>query len=554
MSLSAIYYDVPDLSDKYYSLFCEGTQSTTDMSYPISGVKGKPYAMLETGGWPLDGCSVLMEDDLPGYYWSKCRSDTKGLLNPPVALTLRLSNPVSATGLTLTFWPARNQWCSRIRIKWYNGNILLQQGEFYPDSAQWVLQHVVEAFDRVHIEFMQTNLPGRYVKLEKVELGQAWHFEAKDLISAELTNLEDPTMEQLKADTMQVKVRVPEGVTLRPQEDQRLVLCREGEPVATHYITGSCHHSRDIYTLEARSCLGRLQENYMGGMYDGAEIVSLLDHVIGNQAYELDPRLQDAKIYGYLPACTQREALRQIALAVGAWVSETADGICRLTPAAQAVEGLFQESDIFLGTTMSNRRRYNKVEVSVHSYTQGEKYRILLDEEPVYGVQLFWFNKPYHDYVVTGGMLMDSDVNYVWIDAQGPVTLQAIEYVHTVEVYSKSDPNVVDLYGENALKLTDATLVTRRNVQAVLQQQLAMAQLWQTMEMEAVISNQKTGQRITAITPWGTQAQGYITRMNNRLTPKGRVAAITMLVAEKANQIVCRYSGEIYSGEEEVLY
>lgn len=554
MSLSVEYYDVSGLTGEQISVEGTGTQSFSDPAYVVTGARGIAYAVAERGGWPLDGSRILMPEQPPGYVWSQQRSDAAGQLPQPVVLTFQLSEPVSTTGLTFTFWPAGGQWCSRVRVSWYNATVLLRQSLVYPDSARWVLQQTVEGFDKLRIELLDTNQPEQFAKLEKLELGQVWLFDEADLISAELVNEIDPMLSELTVDTMQVKVHVPDGVTLLPQENQRLVLYREDDPLATHYITGSSRESRNVYTLQAHSPIGLLEDQFLGGMYLGMRIDDLLKLILGTQPFVLEKGLLQTYLYGYLPVCTRREALQQVALAAGAVVTTMGDGVCRIRPVAQAVEGVFPAGDIFLGATVTTRPRYSRVEVAAHSYTRGEQLHVLLDQEPVYGTQMFTFDAPYHDYFLTGGQIVESDVNYICIEAQGLVTLQGREYLHTVQMYGKSDPRAVDMERENVLKVTDATLVTGRNAQAVLQQLYATAQLRQTMEMEAVIRGQKAGQKITAVTPWDSQTQGYITAMESRLTPKGQVASIKLVGMERPAQIACRYSGQIQSGDQEVLY
>lgn len=536
MNISAIYYDAPTITRDQIHAQSTGVQAFSQADDPVDGISSENFATLETGGWRLDGRKTLIGESLQGYWWSAKPSDETGWLEQPAVLTLQLQEPVSITGMTFTFWPAGDQWCSTIRVSWYNGDQLLLQDTFFPDRTRWILQQKVEGFDKVQVELLQTAGPFQFAKLAMLEIGQVWQFEKADIISAELNTGVDPTLRTVPVDTMQVKVHTPPGAVLLPQEGQRLVLWWEDGALATHYITGSCRESRDVYTLQAQSCVGLLNKRFLGGMYTGIPVEDLLDLIFEDQEYYLDNSLRNNRLAGYLPICTQQEALQQVALAIGAIASTTQDGVCWIYPIPETTQSTFREDMVFQGATLSNHRRYSAVEVAAHGYEQMEQWRLLLDEEPVYGTQLFLFQKPYHEYSASGGEIVESDANYVRIKAQGPVTLYGREHLHTMQIFRKSDPQVVGRERENVFQLLDATLVSSENAQAVLQQQYNIARLWQTMEMQSIINNQMAGHKATAVTPWDSQVEGYIASVKNRLTDKGQVAEIKLICAEQEVQ------------------
>ena len=76
----------------------------------------------------------------------------------------------------------------------------------------------------------------------------------------------------------------------------------------------------------------------------------------------------------------------------------------------------------------------------------------------------------------------------------------------------------------------------------------------QTVSQDVVVKGQKAGQVASSLTPWGTVTRGYISSMESTITQTGHTASIQVQGIEVTLESVWFYSGEIYSGGQEVLY
>ena len=232
---------------------------------------------------------------------------------------------------------------------------------------------------------------------------------------------------------------------------------------------------------------------------------------------------------GYLPVCSRREALQQIAFAVGAVVTTQGDGTVRLLPLETAVSGSFQESSIFTGAKVSREKQTAAVQLFVHSYGQTDDQEVLLDNEPVHGEDaLFVFAEPHHSYALTGGTLTAAGENWVRITAEGEVTLTAKKYRHTTSVRTRTNPLATAAEKGNVFTVENATLVHSGNAEQVLQRLYAFCELKQVLHQNVVVDGQRAGQLVDSPDPWGGLTAGYITGMESEFTGSGHTAAVTI--------------------------
>lgn len=554
MSLTVKYFDVPNGAQAAAQVTGQG-QPFSDPACAASGAEDIAFATLEPGAWTLDGTRNILADSPGGFWWSAERSDDVGVFAVVPVLDFAFPEPYTATGLTFTFWPSMGQWCSRVRVCWYNGNSLLTQAEAYPDSAVWTLSRKVESFDRVRVELLATNLPGQFAKVQRVEIGQTVVFGRGELVSAQLVNEIDPTLCSLTVDTMKISVRDRQDRALAPQEKQRMELYRDETLLAVHYITESVREAQHFYTFSCQSAIGLLDEDFMGGIYTGAPAENIIADIMDGREYVLDAAFAGRTVTGYLPVCTRREALQQLAFALGAVVTTQGSSAISLVPLPQQITGSFSAKYIFPGAKVETAARVARIEVTAHSYTPSATQEILLDNETLSGEDLLLtFDAPHHSYAITGGTITASGANYVTVTANGTVTLTGKTYLHSTVTHTKRNPAATAAERSNVLAVDSVTLVNAGNVSAALARLYDAMQLRQTLTQTAVISGQQAGQRVSTVNPWGTQVRGYISSMDSALTQNGQTADVTIIGAEVSAEAVSGYAGEIYAGDKEVLY
>lgn len=554
MSLEIHYVDVPVGVDDSTSVTATGQNTISNPDAVRNGINNA-YATLEPGVWRLDGSLDIMPDDPVVALWSDQRSGDDGILPTPLKVELVFSTPLTATGITLTFSPGTNQWCSEMNAKWYNGQTLLAGGKCYPASPSWVLENTVEGFDRIVLEFTKTNVAGHFAKVQKIEIGQRIVFDATEISKVTLLNEIDPTLCELTADSMTTTIVNRRGRKLIPQENQQMQLYRDGSLVASQYIKNSTRRAGNVYEISCQSAIGILEDTFLGGLYHGKLLKDLIGEILPGWTVEIHKTFSSATVSGYIPVCSQRSALQQVAFAVGAVIKTNGSTGIRLEPVAESVSGSFSANRIFTGASLKTSPRVAVVEVTSHSYSPGEEESTLIRETEIHGENvLYTFSNPYHSYQITGGTILSYGDNWARITADGVVTLTAKNYVHSTAIRTKENPLATLREKSNRITVDNATLVHDGNVDNVLRRLYASSQYRNLLKQDVVMSGQNIGDMVASISPWNTRVLGYLSAVKSTYTQTGHTASVEILGIEIDSVSVYLYSGEIRSGDTEVLY
>jgi hypothetical protein len=555
MSLEINYIDAPDGAQEKMTAIGEGGNALSDPTLIATGGPNIPYATLEPGVWKLDGTMRILPDDPHPGWWSLERSGGDGAFANPPRITISFPEPYGSTGFTMTFSPATDQWCSEIHATWYNGQTLLVDQTYYPTGPNWILEETVESFDTVVFDMIRTNKPGHFAKVQKIEIGRTVLFGADEIIRARLLNEVDSSLCELTVDTMEFEIHDPKERSFLPQETQRVELLQNGVLRASHYITSSTRKAKSNYSIQCQSSIGLLNDEFLGGMYSQKPLPELVAEILGEWEFEIHPYFDGATLTGYIPVCSQREALQQVSFAVGALISTQDSTKIRFLPIPKTVSTRFNEAEILRGGSVKTAPRYARVEVNSHTYTKTDNVETLMDEEEVEGENvLITFTTPHYDYEITGGVINASGINWVNITPNGLVTLNAKTYLHSTRTHVKRNPEATAREKGNYIAVTECTLINSGNAQEAVERLYAAKQQRQTVNQDVIVKGQKAGQVASSLTPWGTITRGFISSMDSTLTQTGHVAAIQIQGIEVTLESVWLYSGEIYSGGQEVLY
>lgn len=574
MSLEVKYIDAPPGAQQDMTVSAENANTMSAPERLAYGAADAPWATLEAYGWPLDGARDLIpENPTVGFWSAETTDETAGILGvnrlgrfvlgkteptarfeiPPVII-LQFKESFTATGITFTFSEAVDEWCSEMKIQWYSGQVLLAEKTVYPDAPRWVLTQFVEGFNLIRIELLRTNKLGHFAKIQMIEIGQTIIFGREELTAVHLVNEIDPTLSKLTVDTMSVDIRDKHGRTLYPQENQKMELSRNGELIATQYITGSTRQSRNSYSFFCQSAIGLLDDTFLGGLYSDTPIKDVVEDILDGRSYDLGTFF-NSRITGYLPVCTRREALQQVAFAIGAVITTQGTDTVRFCLLPENTSGIFTKNKIFVGGSVKTTPRFYRIEADAHSYMPSNIVETLIENEEFSGDDiLLTFDDPHHSYAITGGIIKSSGANWVNISAEGPVTLTGKAYLHSVVRHTRRNALATAAERNNVQTIESATLLHSGNIKEALDRLFHFTELRQTMSQEAVIDTQHAGQMVSAEDAWGEIIQGYISVMESDLTQTGHTAAVTIVGERRQPDTVFGYSGEIFAGDTEVVY
>lgn len=534
MSLYVRYIDTPVGAQEAAEVSGSEIQPFSDYSNIASGVADTPWATLEPGVWPLDGTRALLRDNSENVgWWSETTSGDDCSFDAPPTIEIMFAEPYTTTALSFTFWPSTEQWCSKMNVSWHNGDTLLASVTVYPDKAKWVLEQSVESFDKITVEILETNKANQFAKIQQIQIGQVVTFGKNELTSVRVLNEADPSLCNLSVDTMRIEIQNRNGKLLIPQENQQMELYKNDRLMAVQYIQQSSREAKFYYTISCQSAIGLLGDDFLGGMYVDSPVETVLDDILDGRKHLLDAAFSGQVVTGYLPICSRRVALQQLAFALGAMVTTQESDAIRLIPLPAEVTGSFAASKIFPGAKASNSPRIAKIVLISHSYTPTDTEEVLLDKESISGENvLITFDDPHYDYVISGGELIGSGANWVTITAYGAVTLRAKTYLHNTMQHVRRNPSATAAERNNVLTVDEATLINSGNAQAAMDRLYEAKLMRQTLTHEVVVSGHKAGQRVSSVNPWGTYTLGYTTSMESTLTQNGHTAQVEILGTE----------------------
>lgn len=537
MSLQVKYVDIPLGAQEAASAYTSAYQRFGAEQQLLTGAEDTPWATLEPGSWKLDGTGMLFSEwpsDVG--WWSAFRSEADGRFLQPPVIQILFPQGYTATGITFDFWESLNHWCSEISVTWYKENVVLQEVTAFPDEPHWVLDNLVEGFDRIDISLLATNHPGHFAKIRKITIGQIAVFAEDELVQVRLLQEVDPSLCELSVDTLSVAVRDRKNRILFPQKNQSVQLYQNGELIASHYVSDFSRQGQQDYRFRCKSSVGKLEDVYLGGILY-TTVGEFLQTLLQDVPYELDEEFENIRLDGFVPFCTRREALQQVAFAIGAVVTTGADGTIYLRPEALELGGSFADDQVFLGAKVTQKTRIAQVQLMAHRYIAGDVRETLLNEEVVSGSDgLYVFSKPYYSYLLTGGELEDQGGNWVKIRANGPVTLTARPFVHTTVSYSMKNPQATAQEQGNVVTIKNATLVNPDNAQQVLNRLYWHYMQRNLLQQQVVVSGQQVGQLIRSVNPWDTATEGYLISMDRDFTGTGQTAQISILGQEVPRQ------------------
>lgn len=535
MSLQVKYADAPVGAQENAVITATASQAFSVPDNLKNPAVDMPWATFEARGWPLDGSRKLMADSTETGWWSDTCSGADGSFTEPPVITVTFPQPYTATGLTLSFCPASGEWCSEAEVLWYRGAKLLDQIVTYPDTAEWILTHPVENFDKVELRLLKTNIPGHFAKLRQLQIGRVFVFLGDEIVRVRLLNEIDPSLCRLSVDTMTVDIRDRKGHPMTPKKDQTIQLYRDGVQLASHYITDATRQSQRNYRLRCQSAIGRLEDTFLGGFYKQYPLMTLLQQVFGDFPFRVDSAFTEETITGYLPVCTRREALQQIAFAVGAVVATRGDGSIQLLPSEQTVSGSFNAGSIFAGADLKQEAAVAAVELHIHSYTSSDEEKVIFKDKEMHGEELLIvLSEPCFSYRISGGTVLDSDVNWIRLTGDGVVTLKIKNFHHDIAVLSKKNPLATAAEKGNVVKVENATLIHSGNADEALERLYNYYTMQSILTQDVVVKEQHAGQMVQSLNPWGERIEGYITEMESTFTDKSHRASIRIRGREVA--------------------
>ena len=412
--------------------------------------------------------------------WSKTQSVFPSrLLSEYVILDISFGGYQSSPGITLYFEKQNNTWCDTLKIRWYKDNNIIDEKIFYPDSTVYACQNTVTLYNRIEIEFIRMNMPFRYLRLEAVLFGLVRVFGDGELENLTISEGFDPTGRTLYINSADFTFNAYSEMPYIFMKRQPLNIRYNGIYMGTYYIDKSKRYTDRRYLVEAIDKIGVLDasEDFMGGIYNNITAENLIALIVGGIfKAEISEELKGVNISGWLPIMKRRDALAQVAVAIGAMIDTSRTDFIKVTPIL-SVSGNSGNSEDEV-RVIGDDRTYQSGSVGIefprtgislteHNFTVGDLIKELYKDNFI-GEKTIRFSEPVSNLTVSNGVIVSSGANHAVIRSTGGVCeLKGQPYIDNKSFLTIKNEESIEGTQEKIEKIENCYLVNKNNSRMV---------------------------------------------------------------------------------------
>ncbi len=454
-----------------------------------------PYATFEPDFWLLDGKYKFMPQDAALIHvgiMSLEQSGADGTFETPPMLSVDFSEPHNTDGVILHFSPQSDDYASSVTLRFLDAaDAIIFNVSYAPNAPDYEIDLNVTAFSRVEIVFNATNKPHRYLRFTGLDYGQIISFSSGDIRRLEVVEEIDPLGLRFPINVCELKLYSEADLFSIFNENAYYLRLSKRQPLAVYGILDGAQVFMGQYYLDewkntgARitefSCVdltGILERTtFRGGMYYDAPAGEVIAAICAGASvpYDLSDDLGAETLTGWLSYGSCRDAIRQVAFALGAVADCSRSSVLRIyrstlaTERTDAIE-LKRESQA-LNASVELKPLQTGVELTAHEYAAGSLSLTLFDSVLEAGTHEIKFGQPARELSASGATLVESGVNYalVSVATEGRVTISGLGYDETTRVFSVYAEGLGRFVTPNTVSIEDATLVNSANGAALAQ-------------------------------------------------------------------------------------
>lgn len=522
---------------------CADLQSFAKIADLKTGnVSARPLITYEPDYWLLSGNYKFISPVTASVHvglMSDSMSDENGDFAVPVVLTITFGSVHESDSLTLRFMQASDDYCNDLDIAYYNASdVLIRQDNYTPAEWQFSTGVAVSDFKKIIITFNSTNKPYRYLRVTGIDYGTLIELSGADIKAASVVEEVSPIAVELPMNVFEVSlfsaeasfsITNPAGDYAGLKTKQPMTVYEDVDGftslIGQFYVDDWENPSENEIRFTCIDAVGILDKTpFLGGIWLTPITASdLLLEIMGDidMPYELDPNLAAVEIMGWLPISSYREALQQIAFAIGGYVNTARTLILQINETELAEDQTSQEYTITsaekgISSPLSLRPLVTAVEVVSHNFIENIEETELFNDTLSAGTYTIKFAEPQHDLGITGASIDESGANYaiITVAAPGVVTLTGQGYTDTQQIYRVENTGLDPDVRKNVVKITEATLVHTGNAQEITQRVYDYYQGRYLQKTKLFAPSLEVGRSVLVDTLNGSQIQGVTEKMS----------------------------------------
>ena len=472
------YGDIAPYAKESFAIVADESEFSTENQLSQYNQEFKPYANpCDLYSVALDGSALPLPSDVASVnigVWSKQISDENGIFSSPFVISLKSEQTFSASGLTFAFDTHAGIYATDIDISWTLDGEVIEQGNYKPNSAFFYCEKNVPSYNGITIAFNAINMPFNRLKVRSIDHGHGTVFYGKDLKNVSIAKSIDPVSAELRISRTDFVVNVGEEA----------YSFRSGQPVYT-YFNGVLHSTtfiknakrtaKNTWSVNSEDYIGILDTApYYGGIYQGKNAKDILTDISQKSGvpFLVGAEIDEKYLHGFIPICSCREALKQVAFACGAVVDTSMSDKVKIFINSDSDKEAksVPNTRIIRGQKIEDKEPITGVSLSYHAYV-GTKETIAAYEAEQSGIgeNIFVrFDRPLYSLEITNGEIVESGNNYAIINALDGCVLTGRQYKDVVRVKTKKSDISSFNPSENIISINNATLVSANNVDNLL--------------------------------------------------------------------------------------
>lgn len=511
MSSRIIYYDTAIGTKDKVAATADSSLAIAKVSEILRQITPTPYITLERQG-------IDLNDNRKRFYhagnvvgWvSASTSDGSGHFETPPKITLTFADGYySSPGITLYFYDA---YCSHVLFTYYRDNIALKTVGYSNSEMIRFFAAEVENYNKIVISINETQYAHSFAKIYRIDFGRC--YELNSFYSVNLLEEIYEHSDDLSINTLEFTVNSEEDLSLK--ENQNIEYYHNDGFMGNFAITTAKKESFTRYTVTAQDNVGLLDDMaFKGGVYANKPVLDLIREISTAAGLEIrvESDVDTLAVSGWLPVCTCRYALAQVAFAAGAVVDTSRNGVIALKDLGTSVSSVIT-NDRILGTAEYEKKdRVTQVDLTSYRYGGAEDQAEMLFRGTA-NREYIEFGKPMYSYGgLTGTVTMHEWTPNYMIISGTDVEIKGYPYVEQKSVYTKKAGGLSGK--ENIASYDKYTLISKGNAENRLNTLFnRLTRNIGTVRAEIVLDNEHVGDMVQIVTRYNGIMTGIITSLD----------------------------------------
>ena len=270
--------------------------------------------------------------------------------------------------------------------------------------------------------------------------------------------------------------------------------------VGRYYFDSYKQTGKDKYTLYGMSVIGLLaNQKHYGDMYLETPLSTVIADILSGYSYTIDASIANNTITGYLPIASKRDNLQQVLFAVGATISNNAQGVLQIHPMSSIIVSTLGKSRCFLDGSVNLADPVTGLHLTEHNYFKSQEVDTLYDDG-IYGTETIEFSEPYHSLSISGATIVSSGVNFAVISGQGSAVLTGKKYTHVTRMVEASGST-----SGNIKNVDSAYLANPSVAQSLADRVFSYLKNNVTIKQDIMFEQERAGDIVRIINPYTQQ-------------------------------------------------